>query len=72
VQLARRCLERQGIQPNLTIGSTDANVPLSQDLPAICVGLTTGGGAHTQQEFIHTEPCKKGLAQLVCLVEGLC
>jgi len=71
VQLARRCLERQGIQPNLTIGSTDANVPLSQDLPAICVGLTTGGGAHTQQEFIHTEPCKKGLAQLVCLVEGL-
>ena len=71
VQLAKSCLEAQGIQPNLTIGSTDANAPLSQDLPAICLGLTTGGGAHTQQEYIHTEPLKKGLLQLVCLVEGL-
>lgn len=71
VRLAKRCLQEQGIQPNLTIGSTDANVPLSQGLPAVCVGLSTGYGAHTQNEYIHTTPLDKGIKQLVCLVEGI-
>jgi tripeptide aminopeptidase len=70
VQLARRCLEAQGIKPNLTIGSTDANVPLSRGLPAVCLGLSIGGGAHTQQEYIHTAPLQKGLDCLVEVVEG--
>lgn len=70
VQLARRCLEAQGVKPNLTIGSTDANLPLSRGLPAVCLGLSTGGRAHTLQEYIHTAPLQKGLACLVELVEG--
>jgi len=71
IHLAKRCLEAQGIQPNLNVGSTDANIPLSRDLPAVCVGLSTGGGAHTIQEFVHTEPIQAGLAQLVLLVESV-
>lgn len=71
VRLAWHCLERTGVQPRLNIGSTDANIPLSRGLPAICVGLTTGWGAHTLDEFIHIPPIAQGLAQLVYLVEGL-
>jgi acetylornithine deacetylase/succinyl-diaminopimelate desuccinylase-like protein len=71
VRLAKRCLQAQGIRPNLTIGSTDANVPLSRGLPAICIGLSTGYGAHTVNEYIHVSPLFQGLAQLLALVEGI-
>jgi len=70
VKLAVSCLEAQGIQPLLNIGSTDANLPLSRGLPAICIGLTSGGGAHTTGEYIHTLPLLQGLGQLLTLVEG--
>lgn len=68
VQIAKECLKEQGIKPKLMIGSTDANVPLSRKLPAIVLGVTYGGGAHTTREFIHTEPVAQGLEQLVSFV----
>jgi tripeptide aminopeptidase len=71
VRLAVRCLQQQGLAPHFNAGSTDANIPLSRGLPAICLGLTTGSGAHTVGEFIHTELVSKGLEQLVCLVEAI-
>ena len=71
VCLALSCLETQGLQPKLNIGSTDANIPLSRGLPAICIGLTTGGGTHTTSEYILTQPLEQGLAQLVDLVKGM-
>jgi tripeptide aminopeptidase len=70
-RLAMACLEAQGIQPQLNIGSTDANIPLSRGLPAVCIGLTTGSGAHTTGETIDTRPLGKGMEQLVMLVEGV-
>jgi acetylornithine deacetylase/succinyl-diaminopimelate desuccinylase-like protein len=70
VQLARQSLAAQGIEPFLTIGSTDANVPLSRGLPAICLGLTTGRGAHTTAEYIHVKPLVHGLEQLLQVIEG--
>ncbi len=71
VRLAWNCLVDQGIQPRLHIGSTDANIPLSLGLPAVCIGLTRGLGAHTLTERIYTRPLIQGLAQLVSLVEGV-
>jgi tripeptide aminopeptidase len=71
VRLALSCLEAQGLQPHTNIGSTDANIPFSRGLPAICIGLTTGGGAHTTSEFILTQPVTQGLAQLVEVVKGI-
>ncbi len=71
VRLAKRCLQAQNIQPNLTIGSTDANVPLSRELPAICLGISTGYGAHTVNEYIHTGPVTQGLTQIVDVAEGI-
>jgi acetylornithine deacetylase/succinyl-diaminopimelate desuccinylase-like protein len=49
----------------LEIGSTDANVPLSLGLPAICIGLTRGGGAHSMDEFIEIPPITLGYAALL-------
>jgi tripeptide aminopeptidase len=69
VRIASDCLKEQGLQPKLNIGSTDANIPLSQGLPAVCIGLTTGGGAHTIEEYIDLPPLKKGLAQLTTLIQ---
>jgi tripeptide aminopeptidase len=69
VRLAQRCLEAQGVPAPLNIGSTDANFPLSLGLPAVCIGLTRGNGAHTPEEQIQTGPLYQGLSQLVMLVE---
>jgi tripeptide aminopeptidase len=70
VRLALRALEAQGLKPRYNAGSTDANVPLSRGLPAICIGLTNGGGAHTLGEFIQIPQIEKGLGQLLQIVEG--
>jgi tripeptide aminopeptidase len=70
VQLAKRTIQSLGLDANLTIGSTDANIPLSQGLPAITLGISTGYGAHTQGEYIHTPPIALGLAQLGMVVKA--
>ena len=70
VNLAYRILLEQGIEPCLNIGSTDANIPLSMGLPAICLGLTMGNSAHTNREYIQTRPLSKGLRQIVAVVKG--
>jgi acetylornithine deacetylase/succinyl-diaminopimelate desuccinylase-like protein len=70
VQAGIQALQKQDFTPKLEIGSTDANIPLSHGTPAICIGLTSGGGAHTTSEFIETEPLAKGLAQLLEVVQA--
>jgi di/tripeptidase len=71
VALASFTLQDLGIEPQLSIGSTDANVPLSRGIPALTIGLTHGQGAHTLGEFIYIRPLKKGLQQLIKLVRGI-
>ncbi|MGZ9234182.1 MAG: M20/M25/M40 family metallo-hydrolase [Anaerolineales bacterium] len=68
VMLAKDCLREQGLEAGLISGSTDANVPLSKGYPAIVLGVTTGGGAHTIHEYINTPPIAQGLGQLVSFV----
>ena len=69
VKIAKECLREQGLDAVLTTGSTDANIPLSKGYPAIVLGVSTGGGAHTTQEYINTAPVEKGMEQLVRFVE---
>ena len=71
VRLAEKCIKEQGLEPNLIIGSTDANVPLSRGLPAIVLGVTNGAGAHTTREFIYTKPVECGMQQLVQFVRSV-
>ncbi|HET9910685.1 MAG TPA: M20/M25/M40 family metallo-hydrolase [Anaerolineales bacterium] len=68
VLLGKDCLREQGLEAGLISGSTDANVPLSKGYPAIVLGVTTGGSAHTVQEYINTAPIAKGMEQLVNFV----
>ncbi len=42
-------------------GSTDANHATGLGIPATCVGVTTGGEAHTPREWIRTAPIKQGV-----------
>jgi tripeptide aminopeptidase len=70
VRLAFQSLESVGIQPRYNTGSTDANIPLNRGLPSICIGLSTGSGAHTLNEYFNIPPLKAGLAQFVKIVEG--
>ncbi|UCD99108.1 MAG: M20/M25/M40 family metallo-hydrolase [Chloroflexota bacterium] len=71
VALAVQGLQFVGIKPHLNIGSTDANIPLSLGFPAVCLGLTTGNGAHTQNEYINLAPLGHGIEQLLHVIRGL-
>lgn len=41
--------------------STDCNIPLSKGIPAVCIGVYQGGGAHTREEWVEKESLKKGM-----------
>jgi tripeptide aminopeptidase len=61
VLAAIRAMEESGISRIfLKTGSTDASIPLSLGLPAICVGITHGGNAHCQDEYIELQPIQQG------------
>jgi tripeptide aminopeptidase len=65
------CYVAQKLQVKLNIGSTDANEPLSRGLPAICVGLTSGGGSHSMGEYIETKPVSLGVGILVDIIRAV-
>jgi tripeptide aminopeptidase len=69
VELAVMCTHEQGVNAILTIGSTDANIPLSRGIPAVVMGITTGGGAHTINEYIDIDPVEKGMNGVLRFVE---
>ncbi|NJN79962.1 MAG: M20/M25/M40 family metallo-hydrolase [Anaerolineales bacterium] len=69
IKLAIECVQAQNLTATLTAGSTDANIPLSQNIPAVVLGVTTGGSAHTVNEYIDVEPIEKGLKSIVNFVE---
>lgn len=48
-------------------GSTDANIPLSQGIPAVCVGLAVAGNAHRLDEYIDLQFLPRGLGQALLL-----
>ena len=48
-------------RPSLGVGSTDANAPMAAGMPATCIGVTTGGEAHTEREWIRTAPFRRGV-----------
>jgi tripeptide aminopeptidase len=67
IRLASSILESIGIQPIGDASSTDANIPISRGIPAVCIGLTTGGNVHREDEFIDNDPIAEGLYQLLAL-----
>lgn len=67
VTRATELLHVLGVTPTGDASSTDANIPISRGVPAICIGLTTGGNVHREDEFIDVPPVGEGLTQLVAL-----
>lgn len=68
VEAAIDAARASGTALSYAIASTDANIPLSRGLPAICVGVTTGDNAHRLDEYIETAPIRTGMEALLWLV----
>ena len=49
-----------GVTPAVHAGSTDCNIPLSLGIPAVCVGVVAGAGAHTREEYVCIDSFVKG------------
>lgn len=71
VQTAERVLRDLGVQTQLDIASTEANLPLSLGYPAITIGLTSGDHAHSTSEYIHIPPITQGLKQILGIIEAI-
>ncbi|HEX2279819.1 MAG TPA: hypothetical protein VHN13_22255, partial [Candidatus Tectomicrobia bacterium] len=54
-----------GIQTQVNAASTNANVPLSQGIPAAVIGTYTGKGTHRLEEWIDERSVILGMKQLV-------
>ena len=48
-------------EPIETLGSTDCNLPLSMGIPAVCIGLANGGGAHSTEEYLLPDSIPAGI-----------
>lgn len=68
VLAAVAALERAGVTPAFVATSTDANAAHAASIPAIAVGITTGAGEHTPQEWIDIPPIADGVAALAATV----
>ena len=71
VQIAANTLAALGLEPSFDASSTDANVPIAAGIPAVCVGLTTGGNVHRTDEYIDLDPVSMGITQLALLTLAL-
>lgn len=56
--------------PAPTAASTDANAARAASMPAIAIGVTTGGGEHTPHEWIDTSPLGAGLGCAAATIAG--
>lgn len=68
-----RAVDRHlGIQTDLRLGSTDANIPIALGVPAISVGAGgDGGGAHTLAEWYSDKNRELGLRRILLLIVAL-
>ena len=55
------CKKHTGLDCKRTSGSTDANIPMSLGIPAVCVGTYQGGGVHTREEYLEISSVPIGL-----------
>jgi tripeptide aminopeptidase len=60
-----------GLQSQVNAASTNANVPLSQGIPAVVIGTYTGKGTHRLDEWIDERSIILGMKQLALVVLAL-
>jgi acetylornithine deacetylase/succinyl-diaminopimelate desuccinylase-like protein len=69
--VAAEVLREMGYKPSFSSSSTDANVPLSLGIPAVCIGSSLGKGVHTLGESMEIGSVVPGLQQLVRLLSRI-
>ena len=68
VRWATAALRQVGLQnPEYTMASTDANIPLSYGLPAVCIGVSRSGHTHRPDEYLELGSIPAGLGQATLL-----
>lgn len=55
------CQKHSGVLCKAESGSTDANIPMSLGIPAVCVGVYNGTGVHTREETVEIASIPIGL-----------
>ncbi len=68
VQLAGAAYAALGAEVRFDAASTDANVPLSRGIPAVCIGMSRGGNAHRLDEYLEIDDIPAGMRALLLLV----
>jgi len=72
VQVAQEVTRHFGIEPQLDVGSTDANIPMSLGIPAIAIGAGgSSGNVHTPEEWFDPTYRVIGLQRLLALIAVL-
>jgi acetylornithine deacetylase/succinyl-diaminopimelate desuccinylase-like protein len=71
VQTCSAILSHLGAAPQYAAASTDANVALGRGIPAVTLGVTRGGGAHTLGEWIEVAPMVRGVQQIILMLCAL-
>ncbi|CAN5728504.1 M20/M25/M40 family metallo-hydrolase [soil metagenome] len=66
-KLAADAIRWIGLNPEYQALSTNMNIPVSQGIPTICIGISRGERTHTIHEHVPVAPIADGLAQLVRL-----
>ncbi len=61
---AADALQAAGISPEFTATSTDANAGHAAGIPSIAIGVTSGEGEHTPNEWIDLRPIPTGIQVL--------
>ena len=68
VRAAQAAYRAEGFAAALDIASTDANIPLSRGIPAVCVGIGDGENEHRLDEYIEPARIPAGMRALLRLV----
>jgi len=71
VETIRQVQQALGIETQINAASTNANVPLSQGIPAVVIGAYTGKGTHRLDEWIDEHSVILGMKQLLLCVLAL-
>ncbi len=72
LRAARRARAQAGLEPaEEGFSSTDANAAYGRGIPAITVGVSTGGHAHRLDEYIDEAPTAAGVRSLERLLDEL-
>ena len=59
--IAESLMRDYGLSTERRASSTDANIPLSLGIPAICIGIVEMHGQHTREEYMRISNYRTGL-----------